>query len=93
MKKYCKKCSELFEAKRSTAKFCSGKCRTSYHRLSSEVSTLEREIIYRLTKLEMLADWAHLQGDIEQSFDSLIKVIYEKQTNTCNHTQKPLFED
>ena len=34
----CKQCNEVFEAKRSTAMFCSTKCKLAYHRGKISVS-------------------------------------------------------
>lgn len=65
MRKKCLQCGQYYEARRSTSKYCSDKCRNEYHRTSrtvissADVLTEARDLLTKLDALSVIDGDCH----------------------------------
>lgn len=77
----CHYCGETFLPERSTGKYCSGKCRTAYHRLKTNAEKSTRLVERQLR---------NLQGIVERypELTPTINILFEEIRDELNQLER-----
>lgn len=77
----CMYCHQTFLPQRRSAKYCSGKCRTAYHRLKREIKRRQAEAYWAVRKINTIVErFPELQPTADQQIDKLLYAILNELT-------------